>query len=336
MKTARTRRKTKRASKLDEREWNFFDSKKVPGEELIACCLWEYARESALLRELREKCDHAWRAERSADSVIPLVAGNIKHSHDSVELFLREIVLQRPPDLRQSADPSKPFYWPSDAVFPPPTSGFPNSWQSQSTDERTRWAESVNLKMKPYIAFNRGRLRDAQAIVRTVMEQRKVALNPKVNPLTVSWIATHSPLIVDAPFEWTDREERLPGGFLYPDGTEVSVVEINWAKCTNKEIGEWLAKHRPASIPEPKDTGGHKHGDWRAMLERLGLLRLRRFHQSVEETIKTISQTLPLAQRKKAKFVEPGECNRQAAEAVANFHILFPFLDPAECRAPDR
>lgn len=302
---------------LPECEWNFTPDK-VPDAELVACCLWEYARESAKLRELRQQCEKACRADGHADSVVPVVAGNIRHSNNSVEVFLREIVLQCPYDVWPNADPKKWIL---------PGSGFPNPWQELSQEERARRASYADLKMKPYLAFQRGRLRDAQAIVRTVMEQRKVELNPSINPLTVSWIATHSRLVVQ-PTDWKD-EDRLPAGFFYPDGTEVSVVEIDWTHFTNKEIGEWVGKHRPASIPEPKDRGGHKRGDWRATLERLGLLRLRSRYK-VEKALATIAGYLTPAQRNKVKFVEPGECNREANIAVKDFHELLPFLASTE------
>lgn len=35
---------------LESADWNF-DA--VPDPELVACCYWEYARESAFIRELR-------------------------------------------------------------------------------------------------------------------------------------------------------------------------------------------------------------------------------------------------------------------------------------------
>jgi hypothetical protein len=248
---------------LAECEWNFTPDK-VSDDELVACCLWEYARESTKLRELRQQCEKACRADGSADAAVHLVAGNIRHQNNSRELFLREIVLQCPYDVWPNANPKEWIL---------PGSGFPNPWQKLSLEEKARRTKYADLKEKPYLPFQRGRLRDARAIVRTVLEQRKVALNPNINPLAVSWIATHSPLVAQ-PTDWTD-EDRLPAGFFYPDGTEVSVVEIDWTHFTNKEIGEWVGKHRPASIPEPKDRGGHKRGDWWATLERLGLLRLR-------------------------------------------------------------
>jgi len=38
---------------LDWHEWNF-DA--VPDDELIACCYWEFARESAFIRDVRRRC----------------------------------------------------------------------------------------------------------------------------------------------------------------------------------------------------------------------------------------------------------------------------------------
>jgi hypothetical protein len=316
-----------RPAAVDEKTWNF-DKTKVLDTEVVACCLWEYARESATLKKLRQQCETAWRADGNADSLVPVVAGNIQHHRNSVELFLREIVLLPPPDLWQSADESKPFYWPPDAALPPRTSSFPDSWQSMSTDERARWAKSVDLKMKPYFAFCRGHLRDAQAIVKTVIEQRKVGLNPQIDPLAVSLIATSMPLAPHAPFEWTGDNNRLPGGFVYPDGTEISVVEIDWAHFTDKEIADAIARSRPKEIPEPSGRGrGDTITDWRAKLERLGLLRLRRV-QTATQTIKTVKA--PTIGR--IKFWEPKELNRDVQTAGKDFRLLFPFLsEPLDC-----
>jgi len=192
--------------RLSENEWNF-DRDRVSDAELVACCLWEYARESAMLTKLRKQCEDACRADGNADSLVPIVAGNIRHPHNAVELFLREIVLQCPYDIWQSVDQSKLRCVPQQVLG----NGFPAPWQSLCPEERARRAGLIDLKGKPYVAFQRGRLRDAQSIVHTVLEQRKVALNPKIDPLAVSWIATHSPL-VESPVDWTD-EGRLPGRF---------------------------------------------------------------------------------------------------------------------------
>src|SRR5579863_5202020 len=45
------------ASVLAREEWDFGD---IPEDELAACCYWEYARESAFVRELRQRCLEHW------------------------------------------------------------------------------------------------------------------------------------------------------------------------------------------------------------------------------------------------------------------------------------
>ncbi len=303
---------------LPSYEWNF-DEAKVSDAEVVACCLWEYARESATLRKLRQQCEAACRADGNADSMVPAVAWNIRHSRSPVELFLREIVLQPPPDLWQSADPSKPRYVPPDSL--PTGNSFPVPWQRLSKDERTLRAESVDLKVKPYFAFNRGRLGDAQAIVRTVMEQRKVALNPNSNPLSVSSIAMSTPLVIDAPVDWADDSNRLPGGFVYPDGTEVSVVEIDWAHFTDKEIADAIARSRPKEIPEPSSGRGRgdTYADWRAKLERLGIMRLMHHH-----SFDDLTKIVPVDWLDREKYSTKAKCKQEHKKALDDFHDLFP------------
>ena len=41
-------------------EWDW-DFDKVPDGELVACCYWEYARESAFIRDVRQRC---WKDEQ--------------------------------------------------------------------------------------------------------------------------------------------------------------------------------------------------------------------------------------------------------------------------------
>ena len=40
-------------AKLSPFDWNFDN---VPEKELAACCYWEYARESAFIRDVRRRC----------------------------------------------------------------------------------------------------------------------------------------------------------------------------------------------------------------------------------------------------------------------------------------
>jgi len=44
---------------LSELDWHFDNA---PDNELVACCYWEYARESPFIRNVRQQCLQNWRA----------------------------------------------------------------------------------------------------------------------------------------------------------------------------------------------------------------------------------------------------------------------------------
>jgi hypothetical protein len=302
------------AARLNEKEW-LFGEEQVPESELVACCCWEYARESRTMKELRQRCADACQADgRSsdrADSLVYEVAGTIKHPVPSVEVFLREAALLAP--------------W---------KNSFPKAWRSLTKAERLSWSQRLDLTelkaARHCFPAQRGSLLDVHSVVRTIEAHRTVAANPQIDELAADTVALSCQPISEAPFDWTEQSGRLPGGFLCQDGTEVSVMEIAWADFTNKEIAEAIATMRPGVIPEPKDTGGHKRGDWRAKLQRLGSLRLIGWYGNVEKAIDRLVSVVPPEQRKKTKFCEPAEFKRDAGIAVADFHNLLPFVNSAE------
>jgi hypothetical protein len=107
------------------------------------------------------------------------------------------------------------------------------------------------------------------------------------------------------------------------------IAQINWHEFSKKDIkkcfNKWVDDYS-CPIAKPSERG--RPVDWRAQLENLGLLRLRHV-QSVEETIQTITKALAAEKRKATKYLEPGELNRQAKNAVTDFRNLFHFLDSA-------
>src|SRR5579862_2681623 len=130
------------ARDLSDLDWNF-DA--VPDKELVACCYWEYARESAFIRDTL----HQYREW--------LIAGGKWHEHtgklmanlqkvqsigDPSDVFVRGCTF--PSNMvRQSEDPEKPNYHHPGA--PPITGGFPAPWQSLSEDQRRSRARIRNL-----------------------------------------------------------------------------------------------------------------------------------------------------------------------------------------------
>jgi hypothetical protein len=105
-------------------------------------------------------------------------------------------------------------------------------------------------------------------------------------------------------------------------GVERLRVEIDWT-WNNKQIvsafKRWLEENRPTACPEPSERG-HDPVDWRASMERLGLLRLRHHY--------TFSEANPFLARLRqtAKTTNSGECNREAKKAVDDFRRIFRFL----------
>ncbi len=118
---------------LQREDWDFSE---VPAGELVGCCYWEYARESAFIRDTLQRY-REWSA------------GGGKRDKASDELFARTDQIQSigypakvfiagcvfgPGQTWQSEDRARPNYRHPDA--PPISGGFPAPWQSLTKDER--------------------------------------------------------------------------------------------------------------------------------------------------------------------------------------------------------
>ncbi|MGD0650265.1 MAG: hypothetical protein ABSA97_03845 [Verrucomicrobiia bacterium] len=97
-------------------EWNFDN---VPDSELVACCWWEYARESEFIRMGMQR----WRAEPT-----PQVRAQNRRFFERLfrdpYMFLAECIdTSCVPEALSKGDPR--------------TASFPNPWQTLSQPERT-------------------------------------------------------------------------------------------------------------------------------------------------------------------------------------------------------
>jgi len=300
MKAVCTSGKNKRASKLDEREWNFSDRDKVPDDELGACCYWEYGRESKSLRELAGLV-------RDRRSLSPQQAQRM-HSE-----LGRLFTIGRPGEL-----------------FRTMASEFPKPWQSLTPEQRKQGADFAPQKNNRFLS-------------ELPMPDKFAPFTAKATLGDVAWLngqaqriyeedKTKPPQLLHSKAVELERIEHKISAIYPRDGIETLVAKIGWREFSNKEIADafrkWVFENRPKEMPE-SPRRGHQVDEWRARLERLGLLRLRHA-LSVEETIQAITQTLPSVKRKATKFHEPGVLNQEAEKAIDNFHKLFPFLDNAE------
>jgi hypothetical protein len=104
-------------------EWNF---DKVPDGELVACCYWEYARESAFIRSVRDRCLQNHRAGDPCDQRLHADVQTIQSIGYPSEVFIRGFFFE-PYVAYQCEHEKLPNYRHPDA--PPITGSFPKAWQ---------------------------------------------------------------------------------------------------------------------------------------------------------------------------------------------------------------
>ena len=159
---------------LSNDNWNFDG---VPDNELVACCYWEYARESAFIRDLRKRSLECWKPLYSKCGGLSLPEEQRLHQdlqkaqsigYES-EVFIRGISC--PPDeVFPDAPPLKPG-----EVYQA-TGSFPKSWQSLTAAERSyRSHIGTDVERIPLVPFNRGISLDAQDICDWTIKQAAIA-----------------------------------------------------------------------------------------------------------------------------------------------------------------
>ena len=301
---------------LRQEDWNFGD---VPNQELIACCYWEYARESAFIRDTL-RCYREWWAEGG------------KRNKASDELFARTDRIQsggsgagmllhgcafKAGIVWQSTDREREDYRHPDA--PPITGSFPNAWQTLTAEERAyRSHIDSDVERLPLVPFERGHVVDAKDIVQSVEVQRRQidAANDQVrraNPtLTEEALCRAGKL----------RFPTIQPSIYHVGGKEFTVIGIEWGSFTDDEITtyfrRWVKANRPANVPAP-NAQGRKLRDWRVALNRLGTMRALHAYSFADHRF-------PKALK------ERGEKHCYAARKLVlkKFNELFPFLPRGE------
>ena len=309
-------------SELVELDWNF-DA--VPDKELVACCYWEYARESEFIRDVRRCClDPKWR--EMVNSELWKYCGDDIERIQSIgypsEVFLRGFFCPMG-DVFPDAPPLKP------GEVHKATGSFPRPWQTLTPEER-RYRSHIGTDVEriPLVPFERGISLDARDIREWVKgEQAKADLDREQ---------------VRRQFSRHNEEALLRMGKLkfphiqpslfYASGREVTVVRINWGSFTNDEIvnyfRQWVKANRPAPYPVPSRKG-HKPKDWRANLTRLAVMRLlSRF--TALDLIDPRRNKFPAIWKTKQfggrKWGDPTKWHDARREAGKVFRRLFPFL----------
>jgi hypothetical protein len=261
-------------------EWNF-DC--VPDAELVACCYWEYARESAFIREtLAEMRDDVWESARTGRDVasFPRPAwcdklSRIQSIGNPSGVFVRGS-LYAPGVAGQGVSPRAPDDGHPDA--PPLTGSFPVPWQSLSPAERKYRAHIKSVvEERMRVPVRMGQWHDAREIGRLCAETCRLD--------SEDWNAWKAKYVRQ---DKTGRMYAIPGAPDFPPNratrpginfgnAESLLVEFAWEDFTDDEIAtyfrKWVKHARPKGVKAPSGKG-HKPGDWRAHLTRLAAMRL--------------------------------------------------------------
>lgn len=289
---------------LSPQDWNF-DS--VPDSELVACCYWEYARESAFIRDVKRRCIGPKWKKMLKPELWEFVGYDIERIQSigyPAEVFLSGFFFDE-------AEDDKPRH--PDA--PPITGAFPKAWQELSKEERSYRAHIRSdigaLRLTPFQIGHWCFAKDLADYVESQARRMRADLPPEEGLKPIR-----------------------PG--LRISNAETLLVDIGWAHFTNDQIAKAFRRSlkaiRPKHMPEP-DRRGHKPGDWRANLTRLAVMRLLSVFSALaivdprRDELPAVWKTNQFSRRKWGDVTKWHDARREAGKL---FYALFPFLPQDE------
>ena len=295
----------KKNVKISEFDWNF-DT--VPENELVACCYWEYARESAFIRRTKD----SFTARKAGEKFNPKLWRNFEKI-DSVgyaaEVFLLGFFVE---DV-ESAKASRP-----DA--PRITGSFPAPWQTLSAAERIYRSQiRSEVEALGIVPFKHsGDIITAEVLLERAEEysrqyQKELdklhRANPGVGEGTLRRQGKHPKFEPKASAVWED------------DGSESAIVKIAWEHFTDDEIvkafKKWVELNRPAGVGKASHPGRRKEKGYRDYLAWLGMMRLMSVCPFT-----SLKRKIPDAW----SHFQSADWPRSRKKAIAIFKKLFPFL----------
>lgn len=303
-------------------EWNF---SRVPESELIACCYWEYARESATIKLVADVSwcitRHIWhREDYKRDPAL------LKKHEESAN-----IIKDRAKSAKFNHDAFMAKFWRTDY----PLLGIYDALTNYVREDALAWQHLPRH-------------------LRNVLVQ-KVTETSMLHPMCMSSVGeleelwkANSSYLLEVRSRVRDENDDCEDCALYTETVPVqslsleekptqqkvsAALTIDFSRYTDLEITEafvsWLKKQRPKQWRRPRRVlpgarqRGRKLVEYRVALERLGLMRLLHWHSPAE-----IRDELPEAwktyQRKENDF------RREVREAAKFFRMLFPFLPRRE------
>ncbi len=303
---------------LIDADWNFDP---VPDGELAACCVWEFARESAFIRKLRQRCLESWQVAGLRDEALHADLQKVQSIGYTADVFLSGFSFE-PGTVYQSVDEQAPHYRHPKA--PPLTGSFPLPWQSLSQTERRYRATRIRSDREaiPLVPFSRGYAFMAEWIAEHCQAKRRATAERHQSVRDKNPGVSEMDLCQEGKLRFP---EVVPS--IFSGGAEIGVLRIEWGSYTNEELRDgfyrWLKANRPAGHPAP-DGRGQKVVSVRVSLEQLAVLRLlHRF------TLADLKAGCPAAWK---RYATPNRrWRREAEKACQRFHQLFPFLPATDC-----
>jgi hypothetical protein len=295
----------KTAEPLHSHEWNFVKDK-VPDSELLACCYWEYARESTFV------CSTLQRHAAYLAGVRPNTSEEVDEiQRNEQKLFGLGYALEIfVPGALSDQEPE----------HPPSIADLRKPWQALDVTERK-----------------------ARAIIRRVTESPgiapvQLARSPCGERIAKAWEEMYMRGLQDGKppprFSFSVGRTQVNGvpcpRRFWEGKTETLLIEIAWGHFSNDEIAEyfrkWVSGARSKRFPNPKKTGRTRKHDRRAALRDLGVMRLLNF-----STWANLKNRCPAAAHYFGKLGwESKHWSAARKRALRNFQTLLPFLPDGE------
>jgi len=346
---------------MEPHDWNF-DS--IPDHHLIACCYWEYARESIFLKKFKSRCVEANRHPQPLSQAFDLV-GKDARTILSIGTVANSFLLGFGFDTEAAPNPATAGAAAGSIPHSPlsthhsqlsVTGNFPSAWQSLSEVERDFRAQlatgaspsppastnairsnpSIHQSINPFPSpFQRATGPDALNALRFMTDS--IAVSPPIPPTQSpppsiqKSINPSIPAPQSAPQPST-LNSQLNLGIHSQPADEIALVQIQWGQFTDDQILDsfraWVKANRPATI-RPVAARGHKLKDWRANLTRLAVMRLLNHFSAAQLLDAKSEQSLAIWKTKQFSgptWLDVAKWHDARREARQIFHHLFPFL----------
>ena len=288
---------------FSENDWNF-EGDRVTDPELIACCYWEYARESDFIRRVVQRLKdvdqrkvtkplvtagkpwvqtHCLRLLEEAGAKVELPALRRGALNDYSRYYKQMLEAQaaQPESVADDADLSRLYSIGIPVVELLRRLPFPRPWQSLTPAQRSAGKDFVPknptpAKIPPFRTSNDHCVAGELYSQARRIYDKEVAVRKRLAEIDRGAVNLE---------EATKLRNMLSEQAKHPTpvvsrgigGVDFFIAQINWAHFTNDQIADafrkWVEPNRPKSIPKPSRQG-HGPREWRARLNRLAAMRL--------------------------------------------------------------